>query len=223
MICAGRRQPAPRKANQGAELFFIFFKIFFGMEQKVRYYKETHSLPTNKIDGADSRLRDYFRRDATMAKVADRSVAVKGKSPEWMILGIVALVAVAAGVVVPLFLLGGKSPAGSGAQPAAKPPYEFGEVIVNINDGNNGRFLQLKLKLVIDMPEKPMNTLMDAKKPYLKDWLIRHLRKYNLKDLQSSRGDDRLRQEIQDEFNKLLFGDESGKIQTVLFDEYRIQ
>lgn len=157
-----------------------------------------------------------------MAKVAERSGSTKGRPPEWILLGIIGLIAVAAGVAVPFFWFL-KQPSTVEQSKGVRALVEFDEVVVNINDGAQGRFLRMKLKLVMDGQQKQMEALVDPKKPYMKDWLIRYLRLRTYKDLQTPGSDNRVRREIKEKFNEMVFPDHSDKISDILFVEFQFQ
>jgi flagellar FliL protein len=153
-----------------------------------------------------------------------------GKSRTWLVLGIVAVLATAAGAGLPHLLHGlgtdgelGKLDAKHGKM--TKPAFlSFGDVVVNLNDGRLNRYLRVRILLVIDhAEEKIIAELLGQQKAILKNWLITYLRDRSLDEVKGAAGVNRLRREIQDRFNTLLFTDGTDRIQDVLFEEFVIQ
>ena len=100
----------------------------------------------------------------------------------------------------------------------------FGEVVVNVNEERQTRYLRVKLILVSDAAqEKPVTELIQKKKAILRNWLISYLSDKSLKEVSGATGVNRLRREIQDQFNNQMFPDGSEKIRDVLFEEFVIQ
>jgi flagellar FliL protein len=166
-----------------------------------------------------------------MAKADQEDVAPKRGWTSWIALGAVALLATAGGAIVPQFLIGGGSAKdgtsgqerkhGKSTKPAFIP---FGDVVVNLNDGRLNRFLRVKMILVVDQAEeKSVTELIGQKKAILKNWLITYLRDRSLEEVKGAAGANRLRREIQDQFNTQLFADGADTIQDVLFEEFVIQ
>ena len=142
---------------------------------------------------------------------------------------IVGLVSVAAGAAVPMFLLK-DSPSTKKEVVEKEKKSElvpFGDVVVNLggdNDGRLTRYLRVKLVLVTeDISEKAMNEVMAKQKAFLKNWLISYLSDQSSQDVSRAAGVNRVRREIRDQFNAMLFPDGSEKIQDILFDEFVVQ
>lgn len=165
-----------------------------------------------------------------MAK-AEKAAPAKGGGAKMLILLIVfGLLAAGAGFTMPMLLGGGAHKAeraepeakGGGAAKLAFVP--FGDVVVNIQDERLGRFLRVKLILVVDeKDEKAFTELVGRKKVILKNWLISYLCDRTLEEVKGAGAVNRLRREIQEQFNNLLFSDGSEKIKDVLFEEFLVQ
>jgi flagellar protein FliL len=162
-----------------------------------------------------------------MAK-PDAPVAPKGRLMSLLIFGVIAVLAGGGGFVVPFLMVqGGFNLLGqSGGDPkTGKPAFvPVGDVIVNLQEERLTRYLRVKLILVVDSSqEKEIGELFLKNKAILKNWLISHLSDKSLAEVSGATGVNRLRREIQDQFNAFLFPDGSEKIRDVLFEEFVVQ
>ena len=165
-----------------------------------------------------------------MAKADETAPAKKGGLRTWLLLGVVALVATLGGAAMPYGLaVAGVSLPGLGAakdtnadnKPAFVP---VGDVVVNLSEERLTRYLRVKLILAVDeSQEKVVKDLFDKNKAILKNWLIGHLSDKTLAEVSGASGVNRLRREIQDQFNAILFPDGSEKIHDVLFEGLVVQ
>jgi flagellar protein FliL len=183
----------------------------------------TPAMPRAKAYAAPGRLH---RRMLAMATAAE-TPPTKKKSGlmGWLVLIFLALLAIAGGFSVPMFLL-------PPSQNKAKPKVEvkkaalvpFGEAVVNLGEARAARFLRVKLILVVDESnEKSVNDLLAKQKPFLKSWLISYLADQTLADVGGRSGVNRIRREVRDQFNAMLFPNKAEQIDEVLFDEFVVQ
>ena len=101
---------------------------------------------------------------------------------------------------------------------------DFEEVIVNLDESRFNRYLKLAFSLqVAANHQSDVESLIEGKKAVLKNWLISHLADKSLDDVKGKFGHSRLRREISDYFNEVLFEDGVERIQDVLFKELNIQ
>ena len=147
-----------------------------------------------------------------------------------LLMGGISLIAGAAGFTAPLlmghgaFSLGGSSEGTTDPNGGKTAIISFGEVTVNINEDRLTRYLRVKIMLVVDAAqEKMVDGLVQREKVVLKNWVISHLSDKSLEEVKGASGINRLRREIQDQFNSVLFPDGSEKIRDVLFDEFVVQ
>ncbi|HEX3314675.1 MAG TPA: flagellar basal body-associated FliL family protein [Gemmataceae bacterium] len=99
----------------------------------------------------------------------------------------------------------------------------FGEAIVNLSDARATRYLRVKILLAVDENRSSeVEDLVTRQKPFLKSWLIGYLADQSLKDVERS-GVNRVRREVRDRFNEMLYPDGEERILDVLFDEYVVQ
>jgi flagellar protein FliL len=110
-------------------------------------------------------------------------------------------------------------------EPGSKTTFiDFEEVVVNLNESRFNRYLKLGFSLQIASTQKSaIETLIKQKQVVLKNWLISHIADKSLEDVGSKIGHNRLRREIHDQFNLVLFDDGVERVQDVLFKEFNIQ
>jgi flagellar protein FliL len=165
------------------------------------------------------------------APVAPAAPKSKGKMMTLVMLGVIGLMSVAGGLAAPM-LLGMVNPSSKeagekegGNSPGAKTAFvPFGDVVVNLAEKELTRYLRAKLMLVVDVKdEKTITELLAKNKAILKNWLISYLSDRSLGEVSGAAGVNRLRREIEDQFNNLLFPDGTRKIKDVLFEEFVVQ
>lgn len=164
-----------------------------------------------------------------MAEAAEAAKPAKGRLLGMLVLGAVALAAAAAGFAVPVFLLGGApkqeahdpKPVTHDTRIAVIP---FDSVAVNLSSDRLTRYLRVKLALVVDEAhEHDVSEKIKRKQAFLKSWLISHLADQTIPDVTGAAGVNRIRREVQDQFNAMLFPDGPEMIRDVLFEEFLIQ
>lgn len=100
----------------------------------------------------------------------------------------------------------------------------FGEVVVNLAEERNGRYLKVKIAVTVEADaEKEMTDLLKKYQPALKSKVIGHLAGKTLKDVSGSVGFNRTQRELLEKFEDVLFPDGNSRIRAVLFEEYVIQ
>lgn len=147
---------------------------------------------------------------------------------------VVGLLVTGAGAAVPLLLpakeagaSGGKGHGeGEGARAGHEKPafVPFGDVVVNLAEERLTRYLRVKLVLVVSqVEEKEMTEDVAKNKAILKNWLIGYLSDKSLKEVNGTANVNRLRREIQEQFNSLMGAGKTDKIHDVLFEEFVVQ
>lgn len=152
----------------------------------------------------------------------------KKKGPNWLILGAICVASVAGGLSAPMLIgsagggHGKKTPQAADAQPALVP---FGEpIVVNLAEERLSRYLRVKLMLVVDSnEEKEVEEQLGKKKSFLKNWLLSYLSDQTLQSITGATGQNRIRRELRDQFNAMLFPDGAEKIADILFEEFTVQ
>jgi flagellar basal body-associated protein FliL len=152
-----------------------------------------------------------------------------------LLAGVVGLASAAAGFAVPQLLGGGAhNPAESDPHEATPSKKEsahagvayvpFGEVVANLDDNRMMRYVRAKFSLSVDKKDwEAVQHIVEENKTVLKNWLIGYLQNKQIEEVRGTEGFNRIRREIQDRFNEMLFPDSEGKIREVLFDEFNIQ
>ena len=100
----------------------------------------------------------------------------------------------------------------------------FDEVTVNLDEARFSRYLKINFSLQVSKSQKPeIETLVKAKTAILKNWIQIHLAEKGTEDLRGRFGRNRVRREMKDFFNEVLFEDGIERIQDVLFDQFHVQ
>lgn len=152
---------------------------------------------------------------------------------------LIALMAGAAGFVMPHVVGGGSLPTlsweslaghadsnakrkkASGQQPVSIP---FGEALVNLAEDRLTRHLQVRVTLLTHgADEAAVEAALENNRAVLMNWLISYLSDKSLEEVRGAAGMNRARRDIQDRFNGLLFADGSEKISDVLFEEFTVR
>ena len=160
--------------------------------------------------------------------------AAASKGPGLIVWAILGVVAAGGGFAVPFFLPTEDS-AAAADEAAQRPglhariPEEVGFVpfpdkTVNLNDGRLNRYLHVSFSLQVEKSdEAEVTELVEKKKAILSNWLVSHLSDKSMDDIRGAAGQNRLRREIQDQFNTVLFPDGYDRIYDVLFEDFNVQ
>jgi flagellar basal body-associated protein FliL len=152
----------------------------------------------------------------------------------WLVLTAVGSLAGGAGFAVPQFLVHGAPVpffAGTGETETAHEPtaphaafVPFGEIVVNLAEERLTRYLRVRITLQIESTdEKLLKAAIERNKTILKNWLISYLSDKTLDEVRGAAGVNRVRREIQDQFNSMLFPDGGEIVRAVLFEEFSVQ
>ncbi len=98
-------------------------------------------------------------------------------------------------------------------------------VMANLDEPGVTRYVRVTVSLEISAelnPEKGKEFL-NRRTMVLRDWLTTYFAGLSLEDVRGSRNLNRIKRDIEDEFNKLLFPDNKPYIQQVLFREFAVQ
>ena len=112
-----------------------------------------------------------------------------------------------------------------GAIPSDGPSFvPFGRMVTNLNEQTLTKYLSLEITLqTAPEHEAEVKAAIETRKPILSTWLTSHLADKTLEDIRGKVGVNRLRREIQDNFNSLLFTDGRERVLDVLFEEFHVQ
>lgn len=98
------------------------------------------------------------------------------------------------------------------------PIYPLDRFIVNLLSNNSNRYLKCKIDLELDAPE--LQKEIDKKLPAIRDLIIRILSSKTVEEIQTSKGKEKLKEEIKRKINEILT---TGEIRNVYFTEFVIQ
>lgn len=142
-------------------------------------------------------------------------------------------VAGAAGAAVPLLMLKESTPAAPAVPhsqrfepltPDRTAFVPFGELTVNLNEGRLNRYLRLKIALQIDkLQTEEVTKAVELKRLILRNWLLSHVSDKDQEEIRGAAGQNKLRREIRDRFNEILFSDGYDRVYDVLFEEFNVQ
>lgn len=141
--------------------------------------------------------------------------------------------AVAAGFATPYLVAGGSSTEKDNVKEERKDIpldpenleyHEFGDATANIDEPNMTRYVKVMLSISMIKEDKDeIVKLLESKKVLLQDWLIGHLASQNMESLRGQQGQNRLRREIKDQFNSMLFLDGVERIHGIHFTSFNVQ
>lgn len=100
----------------------------------------------------------------------------------------------------------------------------FEEVTVNLDEARFSRFLRLSFSLQVAKSQKAEIELMVKEKTVVfTNWIQIQMAEKGTEDLKGKFGRNRVRRELQDYFNEVLFDDGVERIQDILFNEFHVQ
>lgn len=140
-----------------------------------------------------------------------------------LILVCVGMAVGACALAIPLVVLANN---GNDESQVVEPAYvKFGEAVASLGgEANANRYIGINLTFQVDEDEAAdIQLKIDTRRAVLMTWLLGHLSDKGIDDVRGAAGQNRLRREIQDEFNDLLFDDHVDRIRDVLFEEFKIQ
>lgn len=153
----------------------------------------------------------------------------KGSKKSIFVWGILALLAIGAGAAVP-WVFGAQITGLFAQQKKTETPKNkhaalpFDDVVVNIGEEKMSRYLRVKLMVAVeDGDARDVAELLAKQKAFLKSWLICYLSDQSPQEVTRRAGVNRIRREICDQFNLMLFPDSEGKIVDILFDMFVVQ
>lgn len=113
---------------------------------------------------------------------------------------------------------------GAGHIPGAPAFVPFGQIVVNLDEGRLNRYLRVSLTLQVGEDDlDDITQRVEHHRAILRSWLLSYLSDKGMEDVRGGSGQNRLRREIQDHFNSVLFNDGHDRIKDVLFEEFNVQ
>jgi len=104
-------------------------------------------------------------------------------------------------------------------------PYDLEPVIANLDEPGVTRYARVTITLQLDpqMDQEKGTVFLEGKKPVLRDWLTTYIAGLSLERVRGTRNLSRIKQEVRDSFNELLFPEGKPFIRDILFKEFAIQ
>lgn len=143
---------------------------------------------------------------------------------------IVPVVAAGAGFASSLMLFPKPAETTTSTSPLAAPDASqsayipFDSVTVNLNNGQLNRFLQVTVTLQVrKSEEEEILKLIAVYRPVLRTWMLSYLSELDIDDIRGAAGQNRIRRDIQTQFNSVLFSDGFDHIYDLLFEEFNVQ
>jgi len=98
-------------------------------------------------------------------------------------------------------------------------------VVANLDEPGVTRYIRVTVTLEMSalMDETKGTAFLEEKQSLLRDWMTTYFAGLSLEDVRGSRNLTRLKNEVLGYFNELLFGQEKGYVQRVLFKEFAVQ
>lgn len=162
---------------------------------------------------------------APAAAAAPGTEAQPPKKSRKLVLIVVCVVAIAGGAAAPMAFASkpkGDKPKAKGEAKTAVVP--FGEVVVNLAEERQQRYLRTKVALLVEADgEKEVTDLVAKKKAAVKSAMIVHLSGKVTKDVSGSVGIQRMQRELLERVEEVLYPDGNSRVRSVLFEEYVVQ
>lgn len=174
---------------------------------------------------------------------AGKENSAKGKGLfVWLIIAIVILAGSAGGFALSMMMSG--SAAGEPNEMAQKPAEQVFDplqaktetqktwlytkmdpIVANLDEPGVTRYVRVSVILELSSQLDSINgeVFLDEKKILLQDWMTTYLAGLSLEDVRGSRSLNRIKREVLDQFNQLLFGQDKAYIEKVLFKEFAVQ
>ncbi len=169
--------------------------------------------------------------NVTDALVGEEKSSSGGGGRMWMVAALVVAVAAAGGGVLLSRMTSGDAAAASEPGEAPAPPevedcvyYDMEPVTVNLKDPRMTRHVRATLTLALAPDDAGMaQRRIEEKLPELKNWLIVYLNDCTLDDVSGARSLNRIRRDVEDAYNEILWPDSRPRISRVTYKEWAVQ
>jgi len=104
-------------------------------------------------------------------------------------------------------------------------PFDIETVIANLDEPGITRYARVTITLQLSpqMDQEKGALFLEEKKPILRDWLTTYIAGLNLERVRGTRNLGRIKREVRDSFNELLFPEGKPFVHNILFKEFAIQ
>ena len=102
--------------------------------------------------------------------------------------------------------------------------FEEDPTVQKLKGNKMSRYLSVSLSLVVaDDSKEKVELDLEDKRVEMKNWLIGQIADKTLEDVSGKAGQNRLRREIRDQFNSILFPDGHDRIFDIYFSSFAVQ
>ena len=105
-------------------------------------------------------------------------------------------------------------------------PYDKMEAVVaNLDEPGVTRYVRVTVTLEMspEMSREKGEGYLEERKMILRDWLTTYFAGLSLEDVRGSRNLEKIKRQVQDQFNEILFPNGSPYVRRVLFKEFAVQ
>jgi flagellar basal body-associated protein FliL len=164
----------------------------------------------------------------------------------WMVLGAVVIAGATGGFALSQLMGGQEDPAAAAVKPAEQDNSKAFEellanqnangaapwiydamepVLANLDEPGVTRYVRVTVSLEIspEMDQEKGKAFLDQRMMLLRDWLTTYFAGLSLEDVRGSRNLNRIKRDVQDQFNELLFPGTKPFVRQVLFREFAVQ
>jgi flagellar basal body-associated protein FliL len=164
----------------------------------------------------------------------------------WLVLGAVVVAGATGGFALSQLMGGQDAPPSAAANPVEQDPkkafndllaqqnaagktpwiYDTMEpVLANLDEPGVTRYVRITISLEIspEMDPEKGKAFLDQRTMVLRDWLTTYFAGLSLEDVRGSRNLNRIKRNVQDQFNELLFPGTKPFVRQVLFREFAVQ
>ena len=164
----------------------------------------------------------------------------------WLVLGAVVVAGATGGFALSQLMGGQDAPPTDAAKPIGQDPkkafddllaqqnaagatpwiYDTIEpVLANLDEPGVTRYVRITISLEIspEMDLEKGKAFLDQRTMVLRDWLTTYFAGLSLEDVRGSRNLNRIKRDVQDQFNELLFPGTKPFVRQVLFREFAVQ
>lgn len=162
----------------------------------------------------------------------------------WIIMGLVVVVFAAGGYGLSMVLAKSNAPADTGETAVEEDPaekinkllnanatdakpwnYELDAVVANLDEPGVTRFIRTTviLEMAAEMDVTLGTTFLEEKVPYMIDWMTTYLAGLTIEEVRGSQNQSKIKTQIRENFNEILFPDSDPLINHVLLKDFAIQ
>lgn len=196
--------------------------------------------PKETMDLSDGSIRSGISTDTGQQRIhASAKIIMAGTQRQaetkpsalrstWVFNLLIASVALATGIATPWFLnsrMVAETVFGRPVNYDSEYAYlDFGTLVVNLDEPNLTRYLKVHVSLAVTPTQHSvLERQVKARKALLTDWLNGYLSSQTMDSIRGRTGQNRLRREIREQFNRILSSRIDKPIEGVLFLEFNVQ